>query len=138
MFFHEKLNSLAKSDIVTFIVVVLVASASFGLGRLSVLSGQKEPVTIEYGQKNHESTQMNIVENTESVHVSPPPAPAAAAAAITSGGKYVASKNGKAYYFPWCGTVSRIKEENKVWFNSEEEARKAGYEPAKNCKGMGE
>lgn len=55
---------------------------------------------------------------------------------IPEGGQYVASKNGEAYYLPWCSGVSRIKEENKVWFGSKEEAEARGYRPAKTCKGM--
>jgi len=47
--------------------------------------------------------------------------------------KFVASKNGKFYYYPWCPGVERIKEENKIYFNSKQEAEKAGYKPAKNC-----
>lgn len=58
------------------------------------------------------------------------------AAPLPSGGEYVASKNGTRYYLPWCGGVSRIKEENKVWFASKEAAEAAGYTPAKNCKGL--
>ncbi len=66
---------------------------------------------------------------------------AAAAAAVPedtmpAGGEVVASKSGTKYYFPWCGTVKRIKEENKIWFPNREAAEAAGYEPAANCKGM--
>ena len=49
-------------------------------------------------------------------------------------GSYVASRNGTKYYAPWCGTVSRIKEENKVWFATEAEAVAAGFAKAENCK----
>lgn len=57
-------------------------------------------------------------------------------AALPEGGEVVASKSGTKYYFPWCGTAKRIKEENKVWFASRAEAEAAGYEPAANCKGL--
>ncbi|MSU56037.1 MAG: hypothetical protein EXS51_01885 [Candidatus Taylorbacteria bacterium] len=58
------------------------------------------------------------------------------AIALAPGGQYVASKGGTKYYFPWCGSAARISEANKIWFNSVEEARKAGYTPASNCKGL--
>ncbi len=48
-----------------------------------------------------------------------------------SKGEYVASKNGKNYYKISC--KNRIKEENKVYFQSEEDAKKAGYTPSVNC-----
>lgn len=51
-------------------------------------------------------------------------------------GTYVASKKGEVYYLPWCGGVKLIKEENKIWFASKEEAESQGYRPAANCKGI--
>ncbi len=75
-------------------------------------------------------------------------APTAAAAVLSSppfqggdkgvvkSGQLVAAKTGAKYFFPWCSGVARISEANKVWFNSVEEAHKAGYAPASNCKGL--
>ncbi len=53
-----------------------------------------------------------------------------------SSGTYVASKNGTKYYLPTCGSSKRIKEENKVWFETKEAAEAAGYGPAANCPGL--
>jgi len=53
-------------------------------------------------------------------------------------GKFVASKSGTKYYLPTCSGVKRIKEENKVYFDSIEEAEAEGLEPAKNCPGLSE
>jgi len=53
-------------------------------------------------------------------------------AAATSG-IYVASKNGQYYYLPECSGVSRIKEENKVWFQTKEEAEAKGFKPSTTC-----
>ena len=50
--------------------------------------------------------------------------------------RIVASKKGSKYHLEDCSGAKRIKEENKIWFNSEKEARKAGYEPAANCPGL--
>ncbi|MFA6297102.1 MAG: hypothetical protein WC629_00910 [Candidatus Paceibacterota bacterium] len=52
----------------------------------------------------------------------------------TSSGKYVASKNGSKYFPEGCNGSKSIKEGNKIYFNTPEEAQKAGYELAKNCK----
>ena len=51
-------------------------------------------------------------------------------------GKYVASKSGTKYHLPWCGGAKQIKEANKIWFDTKEEAEAAGYTPATNCKGI--
>lgn len=95
-------------------VVFLVALASFGLGRLSALKDGRPPVFI--GQAPSQ----------------------AAAPALASGGLFVASRSGTAYYYPWCTGTTKILPRNQVWFQSEEAARKAGYAPAKNCKGLGQ
>ena len=44
-------------------------------------------------------------------------------------GMFVASKNSKIYHSPDCQYAKRIKEENKIFFKSAEEAREKGYGP---------
>jgi len=48
-------------------------------------------------------------------------------------GNYVASKTGKNYYFISCSGVKRIKEENRVFFNTKEDAENRGLIPSKTC-----
>lgn len=48
----------------------------------------------------------------------------------TTSSNYVASLNGTKYYLTTCSEVKRIKEENQVFFKTEQEAIDAGYEPA--------
>ena len=55
------------------------------------------------------------------------------AAASGLPGLVAASRNGTRYYYPWCGGISRIKETNKVWFDSEAAAKTAGYTLASGC-----
>ena len=94
------------------VIVVLVGFSAFGLGRLSMSESAAPVVSV---------SQVSS---------------AAAIQPIQIGGHVVASRSGSAYHYPWCGGASSIKESNKVWFKSEEVARKAGYKPAKNCKGL--
>ena len=47
-------------------------------------------------------------------------------------GIFVASKNSKIYHRPDCRYVKRIKEENKIWFQSAKEAEDRGY-TSHNC-----
>ncbi len=42
---------------------------------------------------------------------------------------FAASKNSTLYHTPDCQYVKRIKEENRVWFGSEEEAQATGKKP---------
>lgn len=100
------------------LIVVLVGLTSFGLGRLSAGGGAGAPRLI----------------------INAPLAPAvsqtASAASAQQGGAYVASKSGSKYYLTGCSGANRIKEENKVYFDSVDQAKAAGYEPAANCPGL--
>jgi hypothetical protein len=48
--------------------------------------------------------------------------------------KYVASKFSIKYHLPTCKRALRIQEQNKVTFDTAEEAVKAGYFPCSVCK----
>lgn len=117
----EFIEKCKTREVYTAALIILVAFASFGLGRLSKLEESRVPIQIEYP-----------------VQAAAAVAAAAALPAPTTkaSGQVVASKSGTKYHFPWCGGAARISEANKVWFNSVEEARKAGYTPASNCKGL--
>lgn len=116
-----------KTDLYIAAIIFLVGLGSFGLGRLSLLVPQKEPIWIE---------QPSAREAKTSAASSDQAAKASAAAVILSQGRYVASKNGTVYHYPWCSGAQRIKEENKIWFQTKEEAEGRGYRPAGNCEGL--
>lgn len=65
-----------------------------------------------------------------------PISPSAAAVIAPTPHNYVASKTGKKYYLPSCSGAKRIKEENKVWFDTKAAAEAAGYTAASTCKGL--
>jgi hypothetical protein len=45
----------------------------------------------------------------------------------------VASKSGKKYYFVWCKSAINIIDSKRIYFDSEEQAKRAGYSLAANC-----
>lgn len=51
-------------------------------------------------------------------------------------GLFVGSVNSDKYHYRWCAGGERISSENKVFFDSEEAAQSAGYQPASNCPGL--
>jgi len=107
---------LNNKDILVILVVILTTFASFGLGRLSKIDETRAPMRIDNSATVYNSINTNVQTNEQQ--------------------SYVASKNGTKYHFPWCSGAKRIKESNKIWFSSKEEAIKAGYTPAGNCKGL--
>ena len=108
-----------KTDLLTALIIFLIGRASFGLGRLSVSLPQKEPIHLEDP----------ILSQGQAATALP-------VRAALKNGSFVASKSGSVYYAIWCSGVSRIREENKVWFQTKEEAKAQGYRPAKNCPGL--
>ena len=109
-------------------IIILVAIISFGMGRLSKIREEKTPITIE-----NVATSTEIIANTSSQ-----PSTLLQRGRLTADANkiFVASRNGKKYYYAWCDSAKTIKEQNRVWFTLKEEAEKAGYEPAVNCKGL--
>jgi len=52
-------------------------------------------------------------------------------AGMTARGQFVASKSGAKYHpATGCSYADRIKEENRIYFNTAKEAESAGYEPS--------
>jgi hypothetical protein len=140
---NRALSGVPK-DVLLVGIVLLAATASFGLG---VLAGR------DMGGKGKDAGFW--VEDVSSTSTPKEPAAAAVGATRTAipapstipvveagtvvtptAGKYVASKSGTKYYLPSCSGVKRIKEENKVWFASVEDAQAAGLTPASNCPGL--
>lgn len=122
----QKINlQTLNSDIVTIALIVLVGLSSFGLGRLSIDTSNKEPVQILYPEITASANAAVGGKNGDSGTV-----------IGSQEGLLVGSKNGSKYHFPWCSGAQRMKEENKIWFATIEDAKKAGYTPAGNCKGL--
>ena len=112
-------------------VIVLVAVISFGLGRLSKIREEKTPITIE-----NASSMSDIDEKTNGAGIMLEHNSSTISNFPSSSKIFVASRNGKKYYYAWCESANVIKEQNRVWFSTQAEAEKAGYQPAANCKGL--
>ncbi len=51
----------------------------------------------------------------------------------TSFEKYCGNKNSKVFHRPDCTSISKTKEENRVYFKSREECVSSGYKPCGRC-----
>jgi hypothetical protein len=130
---REGLN--IKEDVFIVVSIILIGLAGFGLGKLSALEKGRDLVQIK--PANFTSNNLTPVKTSAVATVSPVPLSAAAMVSSENAkGLLVASKSGTKYHFPWCSGASQITEKNKIWFDSYEEAQKAGYTAASNCKGL--
>jgi len=105
-----------QADLALVLGFVLVALLSFGAGYLTAPGNVKNSLIIE--EPNASSTGFYNQS-----------AAAGSAASLQEKGLLVASRGGKKYHWPWCSWGKKIKEENQIWFNSESEAKTAGYSP---------
>jgi hypothetical protein len=114
-----------QRDLLAAAAVFLVGLGSFGLGQLSVLVPEKKPIRFEeWTPLSKEMGFSGGEKKGDGV---------SDARYGTSEGTFVGSRSGKSYHYPWCPGAQQIKEENKIWFGTKEEAEKAGYKPALNC-----
>jgi len=110
-----KLKSLARSErLFTVVLLCLIGVISFVLGRYSVIEPSFTPQPTD--------NQAGVV------FIDSPNEPLNANATPV-----VVSKNGTKYHLLTCSGASTIKEENKVYFDSIDQAKAAGYSPAANC-----
>jgi len=121
-------KGVTRKDVSTVLIIILVGFGSFGLGHLSSKNTQQTTsVTIEQAfEPSSASFEQDNMEDNNSLELVAP----------TVQGSFVGSKNSDKYHYPWCPGAQRIKEENKVWFTSREDAESRGYTPAGNCKGL--
>ena len=100
----------------------LISFISFNLGKINAL--EKSPIKVgESGNLKadiYSSAQGGRKNQTETKKLDT---------------RVVVSKTStsKKYHYSWCASASKIKEENKLWFNSDKEAEAAGYTLAGNC-----
>ena len=127
--YNQEKGLKIKDDLYIVILIILVGTASFGLGKISSYEKNKTPISI---LKTKESMLSTVLEGASSANDTI----SNSIKTAQNNGVVVASKSGTKYYYPWCAGVSKIKEENKVWFNSIEEAKLVGLTPASNCTGL--
>jgi Metal binding domain of Ada len=117
----EKIKYFIESDkgkdILTVLIIILVGLGSFGLGRLSK-NVPKEPLRVIY-----EGEEVNIDK----------PVSSAINSTKTTTGAFFASSKGSKYYSLGCSAGKTIKQENRVYFNTREEAENAGYSLSTSC-----
>jgi len=96
------IRAIATKDVAYFLHLLVVAVAGFFISLFSI---EKEKV---------EAAKEEEVKKT------------------FTPGKYIASKTGTKFHSPKCDWGKKVKKSNAVWFDTKEEAKKAGYK-ADDC-----
>ena len=132
----EKIKSFIQTekgkDIMVMIIVILVGLCSFELGRLSK-DTKNEGIQVEYPNEEVKQeanaisalSNSNILQNdkmSQTVNTN------------TSSKNFFASSRGSKYYSVGCSAGKSIKQENRIYFETKEEAERAGYALSSSCR----
>jgi len=124
------LESEKGKDILIILIVILVGLASFELGRLSKSDGSSginikypngEQANVISAKETDVSNNLVKVDSSSSVSNS------------NSSKNFFASKRGHKYYSLGCTAGKTIKEENRIYFKTAEEAIAKGYTLSSSC-----
>lgn len=122
------IESEKGKDILVVLVVILVGLASFGLGRLSKEGSGGGGLRIEYqDQAGNALSGASALAGIRSLEKT-------ASNETTSAGKFFASTRGKKYYPANCSAGKSLKPENRIYFDTREEAEAKGYELSSSCR----
>lgn len=146
----QKIKQFVTSEqgknILIVLIVILVGTGSFQLGRLSKSGDSSSGVKIEYPNGELAPIQdaqvqpanaLNALSATESISNITRTAPSSnftAPTKKTSSQNFFASSRGKKYYPVGCSAGKSLKQENRIYFGTREEAEKAGYTLSASCK----
>ncbi len=117
-----------KEKILLFIQFSLVGASFFSLGILYNQFQENDIKELKISQNEQITASVgSFIDNIEKINTEKN-------ILIPKSSKkflFVASKNGKTYYKISC--KNRIKDKNKIYFKSEEEAKKIGLKRSKTC-----
>lgn len=82
-------------------------------------------VKLQREARNQNKGLWGITENTGTSRVSSP---------TVSRKSYLGNSNSRKFHYPSCKWAQKISPSHRVWFNSREQAIKAGYDPCKVCR----
>ena len=126
-FFKETIQSEKGKDVMIVIIVILVGLGSFELGRLSKESSSG--LKIDYPDSNTSLTDVGLPQSGIPTSGSGSPT----SGTPSSGKTFFASSKGSKYYTTGCSAGKTIKQENRVYFATGEEAEAAGYTLSSAC-----
>jgi hypothetical protein len=97
---------------------ICAVSSSYLAGSISFFHANEHPVVLEFCSMVFQATSTPSTSTKE---------------AAVSKGAYVGSKSSRKYHHESCPSARLIKEGNRVYFSSKEDAQAKGYVPAGNC-----
>lgn len=117
--------------IMVFLSALLLAGSAYLIGFMSADESKVSEIQIVYPDEIAIKNSNNVDKIDNNTTVSEDKL-----RSENSNSKIVASKNGKRYYYSNCGGVNRIKPENRIYFDTKEQAESKGLTLAAGCKNL--
>lgn len=117
--------------IMVFLSALLLAGSAYFIGFMSADESKVSEIQIVYPDEIAIKNSNNVDKIDNNTKVSEDNLKSE-----SSNSKIVASKNGKRYYYSNCGGVNRIKPENRIYFDTKEQAESKGLTLAAGCKNL--
>lgn len=122
-----------EDRIILSVGFILVAFLSFGAGKLSETYHPQTPIIFQNAPNC--GTANGAANNSANNQINSPRFAGEAGEPVAGGaqtqGKIIGNRNSMIYHLPGGAFYDRISEQNRVYFNSEQEAQKAGFRKSK-------
>ena len=127
------LESEQGRNIMVVLVVILVGIMAFELGRLSK-AGNSSGIKIEYNGVVEQASVLSALKESKLIARPKVTESKTTTNQSTTNKNFFASSRGKKYYPVGCTAGNTLKQENRIYFNTREEAEKAGYVLSSSCR----
>ncbi len=130
------LESERGKDIMVVLVVILVGLGAFELGRLSK-TGSSSGIKIEYNGQTEPANVISALKTSNLLSKPKTVLKEESTDATTEPAtlkNFFASTRGTKYYPVGCTAGNTLKQENRIYFATREDAEKAGYVLSSSCR----
>jgi len=115
-------------------IVITTDGKTYSVNKKPIVIASSPPTSTKTETKSESKTETKPQTTIKPQTTTKPEAKPETQPEPKPAGKFVGSIKSDKYHYPNCTHAKKILEENRIWFNSVEETKKAGYVPCGVCK----
>ncbi|MGA1049992.1 MAG: hypothetical protein ACO3TG_00705 [Minisyncoccia bacterium] len=122
-----------SEGLLLIISAILIGGSGYLIGNINAIESNLSDIQVVYPDAIaiQSETKIEAIKSDQTITK-----PIDNTASTVATDKIVASQNGKRYYYPNCGGINRIKPENRIYFDTKEQAEAKGLTLASGCKSL--
>ena len=128
MLFQQNNGLPQTGEIDSAFLAALYGAMPISNGSISISSNTTRSNNTNSNTSKSSSSSTSSAKNTSSSKSSQ-----SSSSSKSSSGSYIGNKNSKVFHYPSCSDVGRMKDKNKVYFSSRDEAVSRGYKSCGHC-----